>query len=613
MNKVLKRVSLIFVIFYAIYVAGVAIFLNTHLFNKVAGMENDDQTYVKFSGAVSLFPGFLFVTDGRVFISDQNVSIKIDVHHIWARFSFLPFLKKKILVDELHLENAKVDLGMKTIDESVKFQSKYVTPDDMNLQKRKEKVKEFEKSHLTLVFPNIKIDHISEVKSSLGLFKGDLALQGGFLIQPKVKVEVFHTVLKFISGEIEGQLTKVHGEARVNIESFRMIDAPGNAVFPYFNVDLNLDMNLSSLQKLDLSLKQLPGYFFDGKDAQIAIRTKVIKGRIEERSFVSITPSQLLVHAPGFTASGLGEMNWKVDAKDSSLVTVELSRVKVQHDSDTYMGGSLKKMGLRVRLLGTELVDAFHGIMVTLKLNKLIWKIQSQDTNPNLQYEGVVTGNGTLSGYSGKLTQAEKGITNDTTNLNLTIENLKLKTSFLSDILGTGKIKVFSRPINLSENSVHFPRINTDLNLELNKYGMVKTQAKFKNLEFHFFPQDAWKGEVEWQVDQTSPFVSALVDQKKMSGLLGTFARVHQMVLKLDVELERENSWLRFNEITSDGIWKAYGTLMNQKNGMHGAFEAKVLKIPIGIRILPEKTDVQLFPTARWYDEYQSALPRGAQ
>jgi hypothetical protein len=613
LNKVLKVCLGLFLATYAIYVVGAWVFLNTSVFAKVADMQNDDQTYVKLHGAISPFPGFLYVNSGRLFISDQNVSIGIDLTEIGARFSLLPLLKKRLVLDKLHIKEAKVDLGMKSPEESFAYQKKYVTADSLDLKKRAEYVKAAEISHLTLEFPELQIDTISQIKSELGDFQGGVTLTGGFVIQPKVYVEVFPTTLKFYKGEIPDQFTSVQGEAKASIARFRMIDAPGNAVFPYFTANLRLDMNVKSLKMLDMTLRKLPGYAFEGRDTRLSVRADLVKGKLQKGTNISATPTQLSIHSPGVTATGFGEMKWEVDSETTSKLSAHMKNVKVVQNSDAFMAGSLKKLDLGIKLFGTELLDAFHGLFATITLDHLRWNIESKGKNPNLQYQGEITGNGSLSGYSGEVPQSLKESEKKASDLSLKIKSLNLKTSFLSSIKGTGSIDVFARPVDLGANSVEFPKVNVGLDLQVGKYGMVKSKATFRKLEYRLFPVESWKGELEWDMDTTVPYVDALRDQDKLSAILGTVARVHDLVIKMDVEAGKKYSWLRFNEVSSSGIWKAYGTLTNQEEGMKGLFETKVLSLPIGIRVTPQKTDIKFLPSSEWYDESPADYPHELQ
>lgn len=599
-------------LFYLAYVAGSAIFLNTDLLAKVADMENHEQTYVSFHGAISPFPGFLYISHSTLFISDQNVSITIDLTHAWARFSVFGFIKKQIVVTDLRVKDAKVNLGLKSIDESTTFQRKYLKAEDLDLEKRTEKVKVFEKSHFTLIFKKIIIDTISEIKSDLGDFKGNIGLSGSFLIQPKVQVEVFPTTLKFFSGEVPGQFSSVEGEAKVQINRFRMIDAPGNAVFPYFNADLKLDVGLKSLHLLDMTLRKLPGYAFEGTDTRFSLRAEVIKGMLQKGSEANTTPSELGFQLPGLTAHGFGDVKWEVESENTSKLSAHLQNVSVRQSKDEVSLGTVKHVYLGARLYGNELVDAFHGVATILKLDSLRWNVASKNPNPNLQYNGLITGSGELRAYTGTVPQVEKR-KSQTTALNLKIEKAHLHTSFLSDLNGTGSISVRAFPIDLSESAIQFPDVVAKLDLDVGKFGMVKSEAKFIHLEHQYFPNDSWKGNLIWNFDQTNPFVDLLRDQDKMSAILGTVARVKNLSIKLDCEISEGYTWLRFNEVNSDGIWKAYGTLTNQDEGMRGAFEARVMSLPIGIRIQPDKTDVKFLPSAEWFDESQSEILRGVQ
>ena len=601
-SKFLNIFLVLILLGYLTYVASSAVFLSTPLFAKVAGMENKEQTYVEFKGAFSPFPGFLWVNQAKLFISDQNVSITIDMVDTKARFSLKPFLQKMVQVDALHIRDAKVNVGFKSLNESTEFQKKYVTTETMDLKKKAELVKEWTKSHLSLNFSSIQIDSISEIKSGLGDFRGNVSLTGGFLIQPKVHVEVYPTVLIFKSGEMKDQFSDVTGQVQVNIDRFRMIDAPGNAVFPYFNADVNIDAGMKSLKMLDLTLRNLPGYAFEGEPTHFSIRTKLVKGVLQQGSRVTTTPSVLSIHTPAITASGFGSVNWEVDAAKTSRLEVALKKVRIKENSDSTMAGSLDSLVIQGKLFGNELLNAFHGTLMNLKLKGVHWDVASASRNPNLQYKGIISGGGTLIGYSGDVSQFERdhALQSD---LILKIDQLHFHTSFLADLNGTGNIEVKSLPINLSESVMQLPEVGVNLNLNIGKYGNVKTRANFVNLEHHYFPDSSWKGQLEWHLDHTTPFVDYLREKDKMSALLAVAARVDDLVIKLDCEVGDHYSWLHINQVTSNGIWSAFGSLTNQDDGLRGVFETKVSGLPIGIRVQPNHADVKFLPDAAWYDE----------
>jgi hypothetical protein len=614
LTKLSKLAAILGLGIYIVYVAGSAIFLDTSLFAKVAGMENEEQTYVHLHGAISPFPGLLYVQTVNIFISDQNVSIHIDVHHAWAKFSLSPFLKKRVLVDHLDVKDATLDIGMKTLAESTAYQKKYVKPEDLDLKIRAEEVKEDEKSHLSLIFPDIKIANISEIKSGLGDFKGKINLEGGFMIQPKVHVEVYPTKLKFFEGQIPEQFSRVEGEVNAKIHNFRMIDAPGNAVFPYFDANMRMDIGLKSLKMLNLTVRKLPGYAFEGADTRLSIQAALKDGLLQTGSVIAATPTELYIHTPGLNAKGFGEVRWEVDSKNTSSLHASIDNVSLRDQASVDMLGSIRHTDLRIKLFGNELIDSFKGQWITLGLKSIHWNIHSNQKNPNLKYNGVVSGDGTLAAFSGEIPTEEKAReTAKSGALKLSIDSFAIQSSFISNINGSGNIVVKAKPVDLLDNSTYFPAVDVNLKLGIGKFGSVNTKAHFKNIEYHLAPVDSWKGQLDWDMDKTDPLIDALVERKSLSGFLGKVAKVNQLVIKMDCEVAKDYAWIRVDQINSSGIWKAYGTLTNQPEGMKGVFEARVFDLPVGIRIRPDKTDVRFLPSAEWYDESQPGLLRGVQ
>jgi hypothetical protein len=343
----------------------------------------------------------------------------------------------------------------------------------------------------------------------------------------------------------------VTGEAKVTIDHFRMIDAPGNAVFPYFSANLGLDMGVRSLKLLNLTLRKLPGYSFEGSDTRFSVRTEVKKGLLQPGSTISSVPSELTLRSPGMRAKGFGSVKWEVNSESSSHLSANLRGVQLLQNSDARLAGNVDDIHLGIKLYGTELVDAFHGLWASLSLKKLSWNVQSTGHNPNLQYDGKIVGDGRLSGFSGEVPKSERKRNAGGTNLKLKIQKLDLKTSFMPKIQGSGDISVHAFPVDLSENSIHFPKLDAHLNLNVGKNGEVKTEAKFGHLEYRPYPSESWKGQLEWKMDRTDPFIQSLVQREKISSFLGDVAKVKNFVVKLDCEVGKDHTWLRFNEINS--------------------------------------------------------------
>lgn len=601
LSGALQGVAGVLIVAYALYVAAVAVFLNTPLFAKVASMVEDDQTYVRFKGAYSLYPGHLYAPSARVFIGDHNVSIGIDVSEVRARFRLRPLLDKRLEVRWLRIGVAEVDVGLKSEQQRAAYLSKYAHPADLDLKRRLALAAERAKTRLTLDFQKIVIDRLRNVRGAFGRIEGEMALNGGFLIQPKVQVEVYPSTLYFLSGIV--------GRADVRFERFQIAETPGNAVWPYVHADLDFNINTERLKRLDFRLDNLPGYSLDGVGSNGSVKVRIVKGQLQKGSVIESLPSRLTLRTPGLDANGFGRLRWTVDAPDSSRARVTLSQLRlVEKKSGGINRGRLRSLEMDLRLFGNGLTSAFNGLSAQLGLRGLDWKILSPaGQDRNFSYSGRLTGGGKLAAFTGEVPARARRDTRRVTRLELQVPDLRLKTSFAGEIRGRGKVILSANAIDLGINAARFPEMTADLDLELPRYGNVSTRAIFSRLEHQLSPEDTWKGRFTWTFDRSDPIVELLRPKADLSPVVWSLAKVRDLVLDADCEMSDELTWLRFSRIRSSGVWKGYGTLRNDERGLSGLFELSVLTVPVGLSIQPERTEVKFMPDTAWYD--QALLP----
>lgn len=595
--KPAKWVTGILFVVYLLYVTAVAVFLNTPLFAQVAGMESEEQTHVRFTGAYSLWPGHLYVPKARVFIGDQNVSIGIDVHQVRARFSLRPLLEKRLVVDQLLVGTTEVDVGMKNEAQKMAYTRKFAQAGDLDLKLRQRQAEENAKKRLTLDFKKIIIDRLQNVRGGFGRLDGEMSLHGGFLIQPKVQVEIYPSTLYFLSGIV--------GRADVRFDRFKTVDAPGNAVWPYVTAHLDFNINTESLKRLDFSLENLPGYSLDGIGSNGRVDVRIVKGQLQKGSVIESLASRLTVRTPGLDATGIGRLRWTVESAATSRLRARLSGLRLAEKSRGTNRGRIRSADLDIRLFGNGLVSAFSGVSMLLRMKGLDWHFRSPERvgGRNFAYQGRLAGDGQLAAYSGQVPAWGKRDATRTTKLDLRVPELLVNTSFVSEVRGQGRIRLSAYPIDLGINTAQFPEVDADLDLKLGNHGDVRTRAVFSRLEHQLSPENTWKGRVSWKFDRTDAIVDAIVAQApELPGVVKSLARVRDLELDLDCELSDEIAWMRFSRIRSSGIWKGYGTLRSDERGLSGLFEASVLTMPVGVWVQPERTEVKFLPDREWYD-----------
>ena len=602
MKKKLKWPCIVFFSMYLLYFFSIALVLNTRLFRNLADMKEEDLTHVNLMGAISPFPGYLWIQHGEVFISDQNVSITIHLDHVFTHFSLSPFFEKTALFQELHIKKAWVDLGMKTTEQSMAHLEKHTEKKDVDLAFKRARGEIARKTHIRLVFKHIVIDDINEVKTSLGDFKGEMNLAGGFMIQPGVEVEVYPSELNIKSLDLAGEFAQVRGKAQVAFDRFFIPDSPGNVVFPNVNAQIDLEGLAQSLRFLNLTLRTLPQYKIDGESANVKTKLVIEHGRLIKGSFLTSSPSQMTFHTPDIIASGLGEVDWSIQSKEQSELRAHLHRVKVEDLKNKHNHGSVASLDVNLTLFGNELIDAFHGLGVELKMKKIRFSVMSAKTKKNdLRVSGQFTGDGKLVGIAGDLPPHALALWKSTgSNLKFHLSNLSVQSDFFPPVQVVGEVAVVAKPIDFSINTLILPQIKSNFTMTVQDEGNTSGTAEISDANY-LMTQNQWKGKMSVILKTTEPVIKALQKENKISGLVATLAKVNDLKCDLDWELGNEFTWLHVNQINSSGIWKAYGSLLHNDDGMQGAFEVRVFHLPIGIKISPQKTEVSFLPSSNFY------------
>ncbi len=592
---------------YFVYVAGVAILLNTSLFRKIAGMGDDALTHINLKGAFSPFPGYLHINEGEVFISDQNVSITVHVSQVSAWFNLRNLKEKVFLVRDLHVKNAWVDLKMKTKEEAIAHLKKYINREDVDLDYKIKHAEETRKNGAILDFKHIVIDRISEVKTAMGTFKGDLSVDGGFRIQPTIEVEIYPTRLTVLRTDLQDNFTGLEGTADVQFDPFFIPTAPGNAVFPYVNVKLELQGHVQSLHFLNTFLYAIPQYELSGGGTPVKASIVINKGHLEKGSrLYTNNATNIIFESPNFTSRGIGSLEWKVLDKRSSRATVFIRKVKIdnkQNKEDRH--GTVDSMRLKFNMIGTDLWSAFNGIEAEWEMKKMKFSVYRAKTKKkDIKVRASFEGEGTLVGIAGIIPPDLYAIYKKRpSQFNLRITSMTINSNFFVPLEVAGNIRLATRPLDLSVNTVVLPEIAGDFTVTLDPYGKTEGTIKVDKGNYLVAPIGEWKGHMSVSLKDTEPFVKALKAENEISSLGAGVAKVKDLNLDLDWGLQKKNFWMHLNKVQSSGSWTAFGSLKHDADGMQGAFEVRVLRLPVGIRIDPEKMQVKLFPGTDFYEQ----------
>ena len=593
-----KVLSISLICLWALYVAGSAVVLNTPLFQKLTDMEDPNQTQIDLKGALSPFPGLLWIHHANIWIRDQNVSLLIEANHAWVRFELPPLLQKTFRTRTLRIGSAQIQVGFKTPEEKANYLNHFTRPKDVDLDLKSKMANGNREKRIHLDFAHLEIQKIEKAEFPWGALKGDISLRGGFSIQPGVEVEVYPTTLLIHHGEIQDQFKEIEAKVEAHFNKFFIPDAPGNAIYQFVTADVQAKAFAQNLRFLDTALRSLPHPELFGGQANIITHLQIDQGHLLPNSFLKTEKNKIVLHSAHLHAEGIGQVNWEMK-KNFSDFDLQLSQASASPiDQSSSMHGYFEKAELKMRLYGTELDHLFHGFVASLSLRGSHFQVKENHHH----FAGELKMTGDLFGHSGTLPlRVLRNIQKKASNLVFTIQSFTLSPKDLPPLRVQGTVKTTSHSVNLDSFEYRFPKVDSNLKVDFPKQNQSEVFASLDHLEYQSNPIGTWKGHLNLLITETAPWIQLLQDQNQISGLPSAFAKVHQVSMNVDWEKGDHFTWLRFNEILSTGLWKAYGSLLDEGQGFMGAFEAKVAEIPIGILISPHKLRVSPFPKSNWY------------
>jgi len=409
---------------------------------------------------------------------------------------------------------------------------------------------------------------------------------------------------------------EIEGVAKVNFSKFFIPDAPGNAVFPFVNADIQLDAFTHSLSFLNITLRSLPHYEIENGDAEIHSHFLIKNGVLLPGSYLFTDPSAIAFHTPDIRVRGHGKIDWRVTDARVSDMNINLHDLSGNQPEDSGNSGKIKKLDLHLALQGTHLVDAFHGLVANLNIKGLDWDLSESDG----EILANTSGNAELIALAGDIPVATREYWEEKrTPVLLTLNSMTVKSEKFPELSMSGKIEAMALPLDLSSNLMTFPKVTTDLQVKVKNEKSTHANAELSNVSYELSPADEWKGHLSLVLDETAPLMKALKAQDQISWIVESYGEVEKLGADIDWQAGKNFSWYRINKVESSGIWKAYGSIINNNSFTTGAFEVSIGGLPIGIRMTPEKTEVTFLPSKNWYDqifrndEHESFYPLSEQ
>ncbi len=586
--RAIKIALLLALIIDALYLAGSVLVLNTSLFARMTEMEDESVTFLRFKGAFSPFPGNLWFKEGLVAIRDENVNLDIFAMNGFAKFDILPIFNRKIITQTLRVNQVHGNLHMKTDLERSEFRDNHPERPNLDLSRR-----------FQLEFPNVEVHQITHASGPWGEFQGDASVVGAFHLQPGVSAEIFPSLLTLKDGSISEVFEHAHGELKVAFHRYPIQSTSGNEVFRYLDAEADLQARLIAFKEVKVK---------NGEKSNLHALATVQRGLLQAGSTVYLMPSEMEVSRPHVNARAKGRFVWKA-LRDHSELDANLDQLMIVFKEGAAQKLSIRDSQLHFFLEGIHLEHLFKGFLVELKLRrgKINFALKGGKANGLIQFYGSTIGRlGVISKKSLKNFSYQKP------KIVFRVSPAELNLPRFPKVNLEGTLKIFTRPIVVESGIVQFEKVESDWIAHIKRHGEISIQVNIPELEWVENPSPLFRGKAKVWISSTDPIVNELQEQGRLGGFVSSLARVSDLESNLDLEIAKGRSFLKVNEVTSSGIWKASGAVMGNsfkgKNEITGAFEFKVAGLPVGVRFTPQGSETRLLPSKDWFPEFESEI-----
>jgi hypothetical protein len=590
---------------YLFYVAAIAATLNTSLFSKITGMENPEETNLTFSAAWSAIPGVIHVRDIRLSVREPTVDIDIDLRGAVVHIDLLRLFDRRVLISELKVEETRVALRMKS--EPAIAESNPTDPKLEEARRLKERWK--------IEIAKVDLNHLSTLSFDENHLEGDMAITGAFMLQPGTQCEIFPSHFLIRNGKWNDEIHEIQLDSGVQIHHFMKADVSGSEVFRYLDAKISGSARAENLNLLKITMRTLNDYGFDKTSGKISSEITVRGGELQAGSFLHTEPTEIRLGSPRFDVVGSGEILWDVPKGTTySLLTAKIQNAKTKiRLGQQEIAGSVATVNAEAKLYGLNLEDAFNGITARLKLMGGNIGVNTKDhgQNDEISYSLKTRIEGEISAIAGNIPKDSPP--SNPSAFTVILDSISTEIPEIGLLSGKGRITLAVRPVDFRNGSVKFPKLKVQYSGKIEKKYPLVFEWNARETSHSFATakntKEFWRGSGILRFEKFSGILDYLSESDRISGVLRTGLSATEVQTPLEWGISKKDTWLRIEDLDSNGIWSGFGSLFSEKAApgedakTRGTFKGKLLGVPIGVRLDPKGFHVKLAPSSEWYEK----------
>lgn len=250
-----------------LYIAAANVFLSTDLLRSAVN-NGPDHTWIGYRSARSLWPGRARVTDFKIRDRDQNAEWIFELDEARVTYSLIGLLRKRFHVTGVRGRGLTFRARNRLAKEAATPERLALLPPifgfpDPPLLKPGEEKRPPTGKEWTIHVEKIAVDPMREIWVDSWRYDGDGKVTGGFLLQPKLRAEVFPSTLELRGGALrsgkEEVAAQIRGALGCVVHPWQTREYPGSKMLRFIKGEGSVKGELRSAKLVNGVIGDLPG------------------------------------------------------------------------------------------------------------------------------------------------------------------------------------------------------------------------------------------------------------------------------------------------------------------------------------------------------------------
>lgn len=603
MKKRLFRFALLFLFIYSV---ASTVFLNFVMTKWING--STDEVHIEQGFAYSILPGIVSVHNFTFRLQDSNVQLFFHMPSVRVNVGVFALLRREFHTSSVKAEELKFYFRFRRDKKDLAGLSLAALPQILGLNSIERDPPKPENTSepfnpWKIQIKNIQIKKMTELWFEEFRYRGEVAINGGFYLFPKTKVEIFPTQIDFKSGSLTVENILVsrdtRGTIRAVIERFDPNQVPGLDLFKHATGEIHLKSAFNGTGFVNYYLKEIPHLQFSGGQGLADINLFIEKGEFSPESEFTIGADNLRVHLWEQRALGHGEVQWS--AKQGSTLSLRLSdyRLFSEKHPEYYLGGEYLKVSVQSpdRRIHVPFKNVRWGLDIPqARLNDLrYWNYYLPKTS-KLQFRGGV------AQVKAQIRSGAKTENRDEGEIEVKTKNAQI---VLSRALYTGAMQVNAQfdHSNIPTGKISLPVLKVDISGIESREAKVKNWALVADLsraQFQLGEDSEIRSPIKVQATDAVPFLTVIEDQKKLPGWVADVLPLSNLKAFGDFFSGKDRIEVS-NVVLDSKNAKVQGWIEKERRDTEMRLLIKAEPVAVGFERIQGKSAVRLHEAEKWF------------